>query len=268
MADFLTAVSTKKIVSKPATPKIQDLSIQDAETIDTPQAALQALRNQPNNETVRQVLEYLDSRGVSLVISEPVFASIAHELVNNLIPNFWRNLKQHKSDYGRLINVLRNTTGIGHLLTGLRTLILRSQQRKTAGATDSVPEFIKNTLEVLDGVLSGSDVSYQVYERISDFGKNDIQRRILWKEYLAQVASGRALSVRAEAEDILKERGIDFGSSSGNDLAEWLGHNIDFLLSCGEDDKELNTAVNELASKVLTLGYTGIISSVCYSIVY
>ncbi|KAJ4343025.1 telomere binding protein [Didymella glomerata] len=256
MADFLTAVSTKKIVSKPATPKIQDLSIQDPETIDTPQAALQALRSQPSHETVRNVLKYLDSRGVSLVISEPVYASIAHELVNNLIPNFWRTLKQQKNDWHPLIIVLRNTTGIGHLLTGLRTLILQSRQKKAAGTTDNVPEFIKDTLEVLDGVLSGGDVSHQIYERILDFGKNDIQRRLLWKEYLAQVASGRALSIRAEAEDILKERRINGSSFSGNDLAEWLGNNIDFMLSCGDVDKDLNTAVNELASKVLSLGYT------------
>lgn len=266
MADFLTAVSSKRIVSKPATPKIQDLSIHDPEIINTSQAALQALRSQPSLETVRRVLKYLDSRGVSLVISEPVYASIAHELVSNLIPNFWSTLKQDKGDWHPLIIALRNTTGIGHLLTGLRTLILQSRQKKAEGATDHVAEFIKDTLEVLDGVLSGNDVSHQVYERILDFGKNDIQRRLLWKEYLAQVASGRALSIRAEAEDILKERGIEFSTFSGNDLAEWLGHNIDFMLPESEYDKDFDTAVNELASKVLTLGYTGGLSSVYYII--
>ncbi|KAF3046400.1 telomere binding protein [Didymella heteroderae] len=255
MAGFLTAVATKKIVSNPTTSKSQDLSIQDSATIDTPQAALRALRNQPSHETVKLVLKFLNSRGVSLVISEPVYASIAHELVSNLIPNFWRTLKQRKSDWHPLIIVLRNTTGIGHLLTGLRTLILQSRQ-KTAGATDTAPEFIKDTLEVLDGVLSGGDVSYQVYETIQDFGKNDIQKRLLWREYLAQVASGRALSIRAEAEDILRNRGIEFPSFSGNDLAEWLGQNIDFMPTEAVDNEDVDTAVKELASKVLTLGYT------------
>lgn len=257
MADFLTAVSTKKIVTEPATLKIQDLSVQDAATIDTPQAALLALRSQPSHGTVKNILSFLSSRGCSLVISEPVYASIAHELVSNLIPNFWRTLKQRKSDWHPLIVILRNPTGIGHLLTRLRTLIFESRQRKVAGATDSVPDFIKDTLEVLDRVLSGSDVSYQIYERVLDFGKNDIQKKLLWKEYLAQVASGRALSTRAEAENILKERGFEISSSSGNDLAEWLGQNVGFLLTVGDEDKDFNVALNELASKALTLGYTG-----------
>ncbi|KAF1932154.1 uncharacterized protein M421DRAFT_54230 [Didymella exigua CBS 183.55] len=256
MADFLTAVSSKKIVSKPAIEKIQDLSIRDAATIDTPQAALQALRSQPSHGTVNNVMSFLNSRGVSIVISEPVYASIAHELVSNLIPNFWRVLKQQKSDWYPLIVALRNPAGIGHLLTRLRTLIMESRQKKAAGATGSVPEFIEDTLEVLDRVLSGVSVSYQIYEQILEFGKNDIQRRLLWKEYLAQVASGRALSTRAEAEDVLKERGTEISSSSGNDLAEWLGQNIDFMLTVGDEDKDLNTAVNKLASKALTLGYT------------
>jgi telomere length regulation protein len=257
MADFLTAVSTKKAASKPATPKIQDLSIQDATTIDTPQAALQALRDQPSLETVKNVLEFLDSRGVSLVIVEPVYASIAHELVSNLIPNFWKVLEQRKRDRQRLTVILRNPTGIGHLLTRLRTLLMDSRQQKAAGANKNVRDCIKDTLEVLDGVLSGSDVTYQIYESVLHFGKNDIQKRLMWKEYLAQVASGRALSIRAEAEDILKEGGIEMSPSGGNDLAEWLGQNIDFMLTAGDEDKDLNTALEELASKVLTLGYTG-----------
>ncbi|KAJ4382829.1 telomere binding protein [Didymella sp. IMI 355093] len=259
MADFLTAVSTRKTASKPATPKIQDLSIQDAPTVDTPQAALQALRDQPSHETVKNVLEFLDSRGVSLVIVEPVYASIAHELVSNLIPNFWRVLKQRKRDRQRLIVILRNPTGIGHLLTRLRTLLMDSRQQKAAGANKNVRDCIKDTLEVLDEVFSGSDVTYQIYESVLQFGKNDIQKRLMWKEYLAQVASGRALSIRAEAEDILKEGGIEISPSGGNDLAEWLGQNIDFMLKAGDEDRDLNTALEELASKVLTLGYTDLL---------
>lgn len=264
MADFLTAVSTKKTVSKPTIKKIQDLSIQDAATIDTPQAALQALRNQPSHGTVTNVLSFLDSREVSLVISEPVYASIAHELASNLIPNFWRVLKQRKNDRHHLIVILRNPTGIGHLLTTLRSLILDSRQKKAAGAAENVSDFIEDTLDVLAGVLSGSDVSYQVFRTIQDFGKNDIQKRLLWKEYLVQVASGRVLSTRAEAEDILKAKGVEISSSSGNDLADWLGHNIDFLLTVGDNDETLNTALDELSSKVLTLGYTGELARLCF----
>ncbi|KAF2627864.1 hypothetical protein BU25DRAFT_448330 [Macroventuria anomochaeta] len=256
MAGFLTAVSTKKIVSKPAIGQIQDLSIQDAATIDSPQSALQALRKQPSQGIVTNVLTFLNSPKVSLIISGPVYASIAHELVSNIIPTFWRVLKQRSKDAQSLSSILHNPTGIGHLLTRLRLLIAESRKKKAAGTAQDVLEFIEDTLDVLGRVLSGDDVSYSIWKEIQAFGKNDIQKKLMWKEFLAQVASGRILSIRAEAEDVLKEKGVGSSSSSGNDLADWLGRNIVHMLTVGDKGETYVTALTELSAKTLSLGYT------------
>ena len=257
MDDFLTAVSTKKTVSKPAIEKIQDLSVQDAVTIDSPQTALRALKSQPSHATVTNILNFLSGTKVSLVISEPVYASVAHELVGNTIPNFWRVLKHHSKDANSIASTLRNPTGIGHLLTRLRSLIAESRQRKAAWTTQDVSNFIEDTLDVLDQVLSGDDVSFYVWREIQDFGKNDIQKKLMWKEYLSQVASGRVLSIRAEAEDVLKGRGVDNSPSSGNDFAIWLGRNIVYMLTTSNTSETYFTALVELSSRTLSLGYTG-----------
>lgn len=257
MADFLTAVSTKKIVAKPTTQKIQDLSIEEAVPIDSPQSALQALKSQPSQATVISVLAFLSSSQVSLIIPEPVYASIAHELVSNVIPNFWRALKQHVKDGRSLASTLRNPTGIGHLISRLRSLIAESRQKKATGTTQDVSEFIEDTLDVLGRVMTGDDVSYSVWKDIQAFGRNNIQKKLMWKEFLAQVASGRVLAVRAEAEDVLKGKGIESLSLSGNGLADWLGRNIVHMLVVGDKGEACFAALVELCSKVLTLGYTG-----------
>jgi telomere length regulation protein len=257
MADFLTAVSTKKIVSKPVIEEIQNLSIQNVVSIDSAQSALQALKSEPSHGTVSNVLEFFSSSKVSLITPEPVYASIAHELVNNVIPNFWGVLKHHAKDAQRLATTLRNSTGIGHLITRLRSLIAENRQRNTPGNIKDVSEFIKDTLDVLGRVLSGEDVSYSVWKEIQAFGRNDMQRKLIWKEFLAQVASGRVLSVRAEAEDAVKEKEIELPQLSGNDFAEWLGRNIFYMLTVGDKSAECFKAVVDLSSKVLTLGYTG-----------
>ena len=256
MADFLTAVSTKKTVRKPVVKEIQTLSIQDATIVDSAQAALKALKSQPNYETLTSVLKFLRGPNISLVISEPVYASIAYELVSNTLPNYWSTLKQHTKHAHALASILRNPTGIGHLLTRLRSLIADSQQKKAPGTAHNVSDFIKDTLDVLDRVMDGDDTIASVWRDIQKFSKSDIQRKLTWKEYLAQVASGRVMSIRAEAEDILKANGVECSALTGNDFATWLGRNF-VHMSTGDDDEDHISALVELLSKILGLGYAG-----------
>ena len=257
MVEFLTAVSSKKIVAKPIIHEVQDLNIQDAVIIDSVQSALQVLKGQPNHGTVVNVLAFLSNPETSIVIPQPIYASIAHELVNNIVPNFWRVLRQHSNDYRKLATILRNPTGIGHLITRLRSLIVRSRQRKAPETTQGITELIEDSLDVLTRVLSGDEVSQSIWEEIQTFGKNDIQRRLMWKEFLAQVASGRVLSIRAEAEDVLTEQGVDVSRFGGKEFADWLGRNIFHMLVAGAKSEACIAALVELSSKALTLGYTG-----------
>jgi telomere length regulation protein len=256
MADFLTAVSTKKTVRKSVVEEIQTLSIQDAIIVDSPQAALRALKSQPNYETLNSVLKFLRGPSISLVISEPVYASIAYELVSNTLPNYWTTLKQHSKNAHAFASILWNPTGIGHLLTRLRSLIADSQQKKAPGTAHNVSDFIKDTLDVLDRVIDGDDAISSVWRDIRKFSRSDIQRKLTWKEYLAQVASGRVLSMRAEAEDILKANGVECSALTGNDFATWLGRNF-VHMSTGDDNEDHIAALVELLSKILGLGYTG-----------
>jgi telomere length regulation protein len=262
MADFLTAVSTKK-VKKPESfiGEVKSLNTQeDAVSIDSKESALGALKNQPSRNAVNSVLNYLTTEGFSLVLPEPLNASIVHQLINDTIPNYWRSVKD-SNDVSKIEKILRNPTGLGHLNTRLRTLVADSRQKKTPGEARNTAEHIADTLDVLRMLMGGNETSHLILQDVLAFGKNPVERKLIWREYLAQVASGRLLSIAAEAEDILKKSDDAYQGASwitdGKDYAAWLGRNMAVLLERDSDSEEHLIAVVELSSKALGLGYTG-----------
>lgn len=260
MTDLLTAVSTKKVrAPEPLLQEVQSLSIQDASNVDSAESALEALKSQPSQETVASALKYLTSGGFSLLLPEPLNASIAYQLVNNTIPHYWRPLQKSplKKLFGR---VLRNPTGLGHIMTRLRSLIVESQQKKSPGETKDQAENIEDLIDVLHTILSGDSTSDFVLRDVEAHAKTSTKKRLIWREYLSQTASGRLISIVAEAEDVLKSKGTSRTASwlaNGNAFADWLGSNMAFMMREGEKSEENALALVDLCSKALTLGYTG-----------
>ncbi|OAL55732.1 hypothetical protein IQ07DRAFT_627780 [Pyrenochaeta sp. DS3sAY3a] len=258
MAEFLTAVSTKKVrQSEPLIQEISNLHIQSSVPVESPVSALEALKNQPNHETVKNVLNFLTSNGFSL-LAEPLNASIAHQLVNDTIPNYWRLLKD-STQGGLLATVLRNPIGLGHLITRLRNLIADSRQKKTPDQIRGTLEHIEDAVDLFDRILHKDQTSGLVLGDIL-VSSNAIQKKLMWREYLSQIASGRVLSLVAEAEDILKNKDIGrvvSWTASGTEFAAWLGRNIVSLMESDDKREEYVNSVTELCSKVLGLGYTG-----------
>jgi telomere length regulation protein len=260
MADFLTAVSTKKVkVPEPLLREVDSLSVQDTVHIDSAKSVIEALRSQPNQETVSSALRYMTAGGFSLLLPEPLNASIAHQLVNDTIPHYWRFSRESPLAKA-YANVLRNPTGIGHIITRLRSLIADSRQKKAAEDARDPSDHIQDLLEVLDRIFRSENTSSLVLRDVLAYGKNVMQKKLIWREYLAQIASGRVLSIVAEAEDVFKSRESTKTVSwlaDGNVLATWLGRNIAYLTNEADKSAEYLSAVAELSSKALTLGYTG-----------
>jgi telomere length regulation protein len=260
MADFLTAVSTKKVKApEPSLQEIKSLSIENVLQVDSTKSALEALRSQPSQETVTSALKYMTSAGFSLLLPEPLNASIAYQLVNDAIPHYWRPLRQ-SSQSKLFAKILRNPTGLGHIITRLRSLIADSRQKKSPGETQDQAENIEDLLDVLEAILSGDTTSNLILQDVSFHCKNDIQRKLIWREYLSQTASGRLVSIVAEAEDVLKSKDSTRTASwlaDGNVFADWLGRNIATVMKDPNMDEERHHKMVELCSKALSLGYTG-----------
>ena len=260
MADFLTPVTTRKVKdAEPLVREIKTLEIENEVSVDSIDSALEVLKNQPSRGTLSNALTYLTANGVSLLLPEPRNASIAYQLVNDTIPSYWRTLKA-STDASLVAQILRNPTGLGHIITRLRTLIADSRQKKAPNGARNTLEHIEDLIDLLDRILRSDHTSISVMKDTLTYGKSGVQKKLIWREYLAQTASGRILAIVAEAEDVLKKGEITRNLSwiaDGSEYAAWLGSNIVALVKSEDTTEDFSSAVVELCSKTLGLGYTG-----------
>lgn len=269
MDDFLTPVSTTKVKrSQNAKPFLQEIeSSEDRKssvTIESPGKALEVLKDQPDFESVKSVLSYLVAEterqdGFHLMLPDPVAANIVFQLVTTTLPDYWNILKEKKPQSHHLVRCLRNPCGIGNIITRLRPLVADCRQKKAVGETRDSASHVVDLLDVLERLLHGEQCLTQVWTDVKTHGKNAAQKKMMWKEFVAQVVSGRIVSLVAEAEDVLKEKKASRTSSwlaDGSGYATWLGRNVANLSTVGLDEESAPTVI-EVYNKALTLGYTG-----------
>ncbi|KAK7180749.1 hypothetical protein DPSP01_009216 [Paraphaeosphaeria sporulosa] len=268
MDDFLKPVSTTKLKrTQNAKPLLQEIGSSEKRkssvVIESPEKALILLKDQPDFESVESVLGYLVAEteradGFHLILPEPVAANIVFQFVNTTLLDYWHILKERKIQLHQLVRCLRNPCGIGNVITRLRSLTADCHQNKAVGETRDSASHIVDLLDVLENLLQSEQCLTQVWTDINTHGKNASQKKMMWKEFVTQVASGLVISLAAEAEDVLKEKEVPRTASwlaDGSGYATWLGRNV-ANLSATEPNEESIFMVAEVYSKALFLGYT------------
>ncbi|CAI6272100.1 unnamed protein product [Periconia digitata] len=275
MDDLLTPVSTTKVkreqTSKPLLSTDHNSTLNNVEVVvNSPSSVLEALKGKPDSATVEKILIYLTAEskrkdGFSLVKPDPVSANTAYQLVNTTIPDYWQIIKEDERQKEQLIHCLSNPCGIGAIMARLRPLIADCRQKKPAGHTRDASSHITDLVEILDCIFRNEKLSNQVWSDVCTHAKDPVQAKMMWKEFVAQVASGRVLAIVAEAEAVLKDRVSSRKAtwmSDGNEYGSWLGHTIATLMQTVEKNEESAVAVVEICGKAFSLGYTDrIISS-------
>lgn len=274
MSDFLTPVITTAAKrendsdKQDASPTSSGGGRGQAETItmQSPDDVLKILKSQPDIETVAKVLRNLTStskaRGdFNLVTPSALSAQTVDALVSQTISDYWKAfIKSKKALAKDLCNCLRSANGLGAILSRLRPLIADCRQKRTVNNTRDASSHIEDLIDVLDNILLGDRTSIQVWLDIRKYSQNPTQEKLMWKEYVSQVATGRILGLVAEAEDVLKERETSRKPcwlSTGRDYASWLGRNIAVLMKASLSDTASLSAVIELCGKAMSLGYLG-----------
>ncbi|KAL4926004.1 telomere length regulation TEL2 family protein [Aspergillus undulatus] len=241
----------------------------------SPAHILSILKSNPQQDELVTALSALDPFGKGNTLADfdiripgPVSAQLLNALVNITIPDRWEsvNSKSRGSTTGQgklrsaLLRCLSSVPGISCLVTQLRSLI--SQSRASSQQTDASGNGlrIRNILEVTAALLEPTDLVWRLYADIDTVYINATQKQIAWKELTAQLASGRVLSVSAEAislaggSDVPKE--ISW-LGTGSHFASWLGANICHTASkLSVGDEAQWKAIAALAGRALSLGYT------------
>ncbi|KAK8162833.1 telomere length regulation protein-domain-containing protein [Phyllosticta citrichinensis] len=264
MDDLLTAVKTTRIQevnSEHHAPKPQHLTAISAAT-STPDQALKALREQPDPQSLHDVLGFLQkstqkSADFNVRVPGPLSAQIIGTLVNSTIPEYWETWEQSDhNDRSVILQSLKSVGGLGALVARMKSLCVEEQaqsqqQIKKARSTRSQ---IRIILDVLSRLITGSDFASAIWTDVNKFISASNQRQILWREFVSLTASGRIVSISAQAEDLLKETSVQVEStwlSSGPRFATWIGCNVVTLLGSGQGDVGTEHIVGEIISDLV-----------------
>lgn len=271
MDDFLTPVSTTTVKRAKEPEPLIEVSTKSQSRIaehiklKSPEEIYKALKAQPDLESVSRILEHLTADpkeidGFSLVTPGPVSAQIVDTLISTTIPDYWKAFKETGKHGRLLVKCLRNASGLGAIMSRLRLLIADCRQKNPVHNLRDPSEHIEDLIDILERIFQDDRTSNQIWNDIRIHAQNPIQKRLMWKEYVAQVSSGRILSLVAEAEDVLQTRGSSRKSSwlaHGNDYASWLGRNMAILSKENAVNDESIAAITEIYGKSLSLGYLG-----------
>jgi telomere length regulation protein len=267
-----------KELSPTATNKeaVQTISAQKASSPVSPEEALEILRNEPSYESLVSVVRWLTRErskqgAFNVGRPSPAGSQIIQVLVTDIAPSYWDVLREDASEesHGKksttlqlLLGCLRNIPGINAALLRLRAL---THEAKTEKKDVRRPDLIINlriTLELLKGILDGTDAVERIW-RASNFGTdNPSQRRPLEQEFVTLLGSGRLVSWPAEADEALRlnsntKRGCDScWMSDGTEYARWVGRNVASWIARSPSPEDARLC-SQLLARSLRLGYTG-----------
>ena len=240
----------------------------------SPEDALAALKSKPDFDLLTGVLQWLDPARIrddhfNVKVPGPKVSQILFVLVEEIIPNYWRVLKDggssNKDKQVKLIvRCLSSIAGIGVIIARLRVLLdLKDEapnQSKNKGMGKN--PLIEDMLDVLQSVVHRDSFLSRTWKDLSSLVTNSSQRNLMWKELISSVAGGRVLSIAGEADHKLNESDSNVKDRSwlgdGNQYSTWLGRNVAYMITLlDQDNVEAQRPLARLLEKALKLGYTG-----------
>lgn len=273
MGDFLTAVSTVSLRSKPVDNKpIVEEIIQERSKTRTVRKSptstdevLQLLRSSPDTDALYDLLLFLNqpsqtSAGFNIRIPTPSSAKVINEIINTTLPDFWGS---HDQTNLLIVDCLRSVAGIGAILAKLRLLIsqYKSSRQGVKGSDSTRP--LSDLTSVFSQLLDSDTLARNVFTDIDRLVESQAKRTLLWKEFLTLVGTGKIIASAAEAEDTVKSaEGQHEPSwlSNGSKYSTWLGRNVCTMLQQTTEDPSATKAAAQLCGKALGIGYPGRIS--------
>ncbi|KAF2772027.1 hypothetical protein EJ03DRAFT_341792 [Teratosphaeria nubilosa] len=227
----------------------------------TPEDALQLLRSQPDTTTFLSILSLLCSdngfdKVFSLAAPGPLQAQLVNTLLTTSLPAFWPILDD--KDRAVLITCLTNVTGINAVIARLRTLTTQASTSKSQSDIES----IRTLVDVLGGCLRGDHAVTKLWQGLHSSLSDATKRQIVRKDLVNALASGKVVSITAQAEDVVVRAKLEsrtkpycYWLSNGPDYAAWLGRNIAELAVRTLDGTTSVGAASQLLAKSLTLGH-------------
>ncbi|THW80093.1 hypothetical protein D6D19_00705 [Aureobasidium pullulans] len=267
MGDFLTAVSTVSLRSRPAAknliveesvPESSQPRIRNSPT--SAEEVLQILRSSPDADAIEDLLLFLNqpsqkSAGFDIKTPTASSAKVVNELINTTLTDFWNSSDQTNR---LIIDCLRSVAGIGAVLAKLRILVSQHESTRQGVKKSDTTTPLSDLISVFSQLLNSNDLAQTIYADIDRLVDSQAKRTLLWKEYLALVGTGKIIASVAQAEDTVKSAGGQDNSSwlsDGSKYSAWMGRNVSNMIHQAGNNPKACKATAQLCGKALGIGY-------------
>ena len=257
----------------PIVSRLAETTSLENSTLSTPEDALEALKSKPNFTLLNHVLRWLDPAKVktndfNIKIPGPKATQIIYVLVADTVLDYWGVLNEENSpslkQKSLLLRCLRSVSGIGAILARLRVFLDLEEdpQKGQAFSANGKAKVVRDLLSVLEDILKGSGFVSCIRIDIDSLILGTLQRTLLWKDFITTIASGRLLSLAAEADQVIRKSSLIVRDGSwlgdGIQYSSWLGANVAYILLHSEIERPEDwKALAQLVNRALTIGYIG-----------
>lgn len=250
--------------------------------VTSPDEALDVLKGQPDYASLAAVLRYLaappasdDPAAFHLHALSPKSAAIVHELVSEIVPNFWVLLQEESphrgpasasatsSDVELMLQCLRSVTGLNAVTARIRAIVQESRLGAKEPSRPDLDLILALFLSVLDGLLSGDDAIRGTWSASVSRLPDATQKKLQSNQLAAIITSGRILSTAAEAAAVLGRDHVPPEAcwiADGVEFSKWIGRNISSWTKRPGDEIELAFCA-DMFQRSMSLGYSGMCHS-------
>ncbi|KAI4232946.1 MAG: hypothetical protein LQ352_008292, partial [Teloschistes flavicans] len=280
MAELLVPLRSKPVKSNQtnesrAFEPVHEQPEDRSENIQSAAQAVEILKCQPPQETLIDVLEWLQPSnkrisGFDIQRQTSLASQILHLLVNDVLPDHWCSIFGDANNNTRktrnlVLSVLCNVGGISAIATRLKVVIkqLETTENTRCARQKEQVESLENTLSLLELVLAQESCIHGVWLSLTTSEPNATRRWLLWKELIALLGNGRVLSLASEADHIVAKASPSVREASwlsdGIRYSLWVGKNLVYMLEEPNGSKGIDSDARkawvQMLERALTLGH-------------
>ncbi|KAL8752925.1 MAG: hypothetical protein Q9184_005581 [Pyrenodesmia sp. 2 TL-2023] len=276
MGDLLVPVRTRTVRSEDERVDRHRQSAGVVMEVQSPEQALEALRSRPQRQLLLRVLRWI-SGNLNIGSHTPLTSQIIHALVNDILPDHWGDLKDDGSGNGRkikdlIVRLLSNVGGISAIATRMRLLTNAKVELEPKGQIPASGRaaLLADLLSSLEFVLGQDGFLSSIWSNLNASVSEPSRRRLLWKELVTLLGSGRVLSIASEADLCVAEGSSTIRERSwishGSEYSSWLGRNLGrFMEGSQGTDAHHKKAWAQMLERATSLGHTDQIVGATYN---
>ncbi|KAK7226389.1 hypothetical protein V2G26_014392 [Clonostachys chloroleuca] len=281
MDELLTPISTTYLKPKVAeAPLLTEVTSQNkqitpaasaASKINSPDEALDTLKNQPSYDALLATLEFLtNSEGsknsnFSLHIPSPKSAAIVKIFVTEIAHNYWPLFSASgdgdTNDTLRpkeaFVSCLSSVTGVNAILSHMGALVNEVKSSSKGISRSDLTLHLEIFLDLLSTILGGDHAAQQLWTTSTKELTNEILKKGQTQTFVSLLTNGRIVSVTAEALTLVWEgqlRNIPRWTADGLEYTLWLGRNAIRWAKLETSDTEMQIC-SDLVLRGGSLGY-------------